>query len=106
MNIYILYFLVILHLFVWIFSIFGGFIHKNVALFNVYVFLPIIYIFQCLPNHIIIWIKIYIINKNGIHHTCDMSTNKYTKDYNTIKKMAESLRISTETAEKHFDSLY
>ena len=106
MTIYLLYALIIFHIFIWIFSILGGLISKTFALFNIYILLPFIYIFQSLPVHMIIWIKIYIINLKGINHTCDMSHNKNTPTYSIVKKIANSLNVSTKTIKNHFDTLY
>lgn len=106
MTIYLLYALIIFHIFIWIFSIFGGLISKTFALFNIYILLPFIYIFQSLPIHLIIWIKIYIINSEGINNTCDMNQNKNIPKHSIVKKIANSLNVSTQTIQNNFDTLH
>jgi hypothetical protein len=60
-----MYGLVVLHTVIWLFALFGGIVlGKNVALFNIFVLLPIVYVFQSLPVHLILKEKIEFVLKN------------------------------------------
>lgn len=60
-------FLIALHLFIWLFAIVGGIFGKSIIRFNVLILLPLIYVFQMIPIHLIILKKIELILKNNYH---------------------------------------
>lgn len=60
----------IIHVLIWI-TIMFGFLNKKIAKFNVYLFIPVIYILHILPFHILVSLK----------------KNMYKKDYK--KKLKE-----------------
>lgn len=60
-----LYGLVIFHTLVWLFALFGClFFGKKAAVFNVLILLPVIYIFQSLPVHLILKEKMIYVLKH------------------------------------------
>lgn len=61
---FILSLLYILHIVVWIYIVFGGFLSKGNALFIVYIAIPLVYILHMLPYHIICKMKAKTIDKH------------------------------------------
>jgi hypothetical protein len=63
-----MYGLVIFHTVVWLVALFGGIVFgKKVALLNLYVLLPFVYVFQSLPIHLILKEKMEFVLKNKRH---------------------------------------
>ena len=56
--------LIIIHIFAWIFGIFGRFIGCNYAKINIYYYLPFIYFIHFFPFHIINESKVHYIKHN------------------------------------------
>lgn len=63
LNMIIYYILALLHIIIWIFVIFA-FVNKKLAKFNLKILIPIIYILQILPLHILNTVKKHV-NKNS-----------------------------------------
>lgn len=59
-----LVFIYVVHILVWIFIIFGGFISKNTCKSILFVFVPAIYIIHTLPFHVLLKKKLEMINNN------------------------------------------
>jgi hypothetical protein len=59
----ILEILIIFHLLIWIFIIFGGIISSDICKFIVFIMIPFIYVLHILPFHIIVEAKLRIIEK-------------------------------------------
>jgi hypothetical protein len=57
-------FLIWIHILIWIFVLFGGFINKKYALINIQYVIPFIYLVHLLPYHLIVKEKIKYIEKN------------------------------------------
>ena len=63
-NYIIFYILAVIHILIWLFIVCGFFINKNFALFNLLIFIPLIYFLHIFPFHIITELKSYF-NKNS-----------------------------------------
>ena len=59
----ILEILIIFHVIIWIFVVFGGMISSNICKFIIFIMIPFIYIVHILPFHIIVETKLRIIEK-------------------------------------------
>ena len=64
-NYIIFYILAVIHILIWLFIVCGFFINKNFALFNLLIFIPLIYFLHIFPFHIINKLKYYF-NKNSL----------------------------------------
>ena len=64
MNKLLLPFLTTLHVFIWMFVIFGGFFSPEICKFNMLVVVPAIYLLQMLSFHVIVSYKLGYILKN------------------------------------------
>ena len=78
----ILQILIIIHILVWIYAIFGGFISKDHAKFIIYYFIPLIYILHLLPFHIIVSTKLRIIESDV--NVTDSTEYLHTLEHNNI----------------------
>ena len=78
-------FLMLLHLAIWIFAIFGGFFSPIICQFNILILVPIIYLIHILPLHVIVDTKIKHLIKN-----CDNFTD--VEDYVLRPKKIEFLK--------------
>lgn len=56
--------LIILHIFIWCFIIFGGFFGKKYAIYNMKFIIPFIYLIHLLPFHVIVKQKVKFIETN------------------------------------------
>ncbi len=65
---FLFYCLCIIHIFIWLFIVFGSFINKNCALFNLIILIPFIYLLHIFPFHVINHIKC-LININCLSDT-------------------------------------
>jgi hypothetical protein len=72
----ILHFLITIHIIVWVYPIFGGFISVSNAKFILYYYVPFIYILHLLPFHIILNTKLYLIDNTIISKTDNKPDNK------------------------------
>lgn len=71
-----MYGLVALHTIIWLVALFGGIVFgKSVALFNILVLLPCIYVFQSLPVHLILKEKM----KYVLEHKEHLKKNERTR---------------------------
>lgn len=55
---------IILHVLVWLFVMFGGIISEKICKLNLFIFIPLIYMIQILPCHLFVSKKIIEINHN------------------------------------------
>ena len=81
--------LIILHVFVWLFVMFGGFFSEKICKLNLFIFIPLIYIIQMLPFHIFITKKIQEIDKNYDNYM-DIDVDK--KDFEFFMNDASYLK--------------
>jgi hypothetical protein len=63
-NIFIFQLLCLVHIFIWLFVIFGGFISSKICRLNLYIFIPLIYVLHMLPFHILVKYKMKFLNDN------------------------------------------
>jgi hypothetical protein len=64
MNNILLQLLIIIHIFIWIFILFGGFISSEYTKLIIYKLIPFIYIIHIFPFHFLVQTKLYIIDNN------------------------------------------
>ena len=81
-NVIILHIIIIIHIFIWLYVSFGGFISETQNNFILYIALPIIYIVQLFPFHILNETK-YMLTEN-IKNDSDNTINTDYKDINNL----------------------
>jgi hypothetical protein len=83
---FILQLLIILHILIWIFVIFGGIISYDYAKMNIMVIIPLIYILHILPFHIIVENKLKIINNNNNNYNKNTPSEDRLNPMDILKK--------------------
>jgi hypothetical protein len=66
--------LIIVHILIWIFILFGGFISSEYTKFIIYKLIPFIYVIHILPFHTFVETKLLIIDKNKDDSNKDKSS--------------------------------
>jgi hypothetical protein len=91
-----LFLLMLLHVFIWLFVVFGGLYSEKIIMLNLYILLPFIYLIQILPFHIIVKKKIEYIKDNyetlKIH--CNSPPELCEEEYiRTIPNLSKHMNI-------------
>ena len=108
---FILYFLILIHLFIWIFSLLSGFFGIKFIIFNLYILLPLIYLFQYLPFHKIVELKLRFIKNNIKYFNQNIDNNIRNEYYNYKTKcnydyFSKILNINNKELLQLYDILY
>jgi len=82
LNVIILHIITIIHIFLWLYVSFGGFISETQNNYILYIVLPMIFIFQLLPFHILNETK-YMLSDN-IKNDPDNTIDADYKDINNL----------------------
>jgi hypothetical protein len=72
--------LIIIHILIWLFIIFGGFISPTYSKHNIYSIIPLIYLLHMLPFHLLLESKLFIINNNNKTSNNNKSNSKILKE--------------------------
>lgn len=72
--------LIIIHIGIWIFILFGGYFKESYAKLNILIFIPLIYIAHILPFHMILETKLRIIENESIHNNNNTQNNISSKE--------------------------
>ena len=76
----ILQLLIIIHLGIWIFVVFGGFFKESYTKFNIMILIPFIYVIHILPFHIITSTKLHIIENDSAYNNNNTPSAQILKD--------------------------
>jgi hypothetical protein len=76
----ILQLLIIIHIGIWLFVLFGGFFKESYAKFNIIILIPFIYVIHILPFHMIVETKLRIIENESIHNNNNTPSMKILED--------------------------
>jgi len=76
----ILNILIIIHILIWLFIVFGGFKSAEYSKFIIFIIIPCIYVLHILPFHILETYELEIINKNKINNNTDNNTGKSSNE--------------------------
>lgn len=60
-NVFLLYVLIFVHILIWLFVFFAGFIHPVLCKIILLVALPVLFIAQSFPNHVLMFLKLNLI---------------------------------------------
>ena len=74
----IFYVIALIHILIWLFIVLGFYINKKFALFNLLIFIPLVYLLHIFPFHIINELKYYF-NKNALEDS--RKIEKFIKFY-------------------------
>lgn len=86
--------LMYIHVLIWIFVIIGGIVNYKICLLSLLVFLPLIYIVQMFPIHILVGLKINYIRLNFEELSKDIDFEKEKNNISFDERNAEFPKIA------------